>query len=227
MSNICETVLQEHVYGCYFLEYTWVIYVLAFLTKTCSSGMQLTMNSDGNTLCTSQMFTFLSLPVGSETSSCLVTINLMTLNFDMYFASQSDFSSKFLIIIKSPILYCGMSLYLSLFCLEHASFVLSAAYIYVCLSLSKWVMPSSEPRYLGFGCKKAARWGKYGSYPKYKKWGDSCECSCGNQLNAAVAYGSSLPHLRVPSMENFWMQSLMNLCDDSNFLLASGCQGDM
>ena len=31
---------------------------LPFLVKTCSSGMQLTMNSNGNTLCTSQMCTF-------------------------------------------------------------------------------------------------------------------------------------------------------------------------
>ena len=46
---------------------------------------------------------------------------------------------------------------LVLFCLEHASFVLSAANIYSCLYSSKWVMPSTEPKYLCFGCKKTAR----------------------------------------------------------------------
>ena len=124
----------------------WVIYVLAFPGKACLSGMLLTMNSDGKILCTSQMFAFLLLPVGSETSSCLVSISLMILKFSMYFASLFAFLSKFLIINKSPILYCGM---LSLFCLEHASFVLCAANMYVlvypnrpclCLSLSINVM---------------------------------------------------------------------------------------
>ena len=100
---------------------------LPFLAKTCASGMQLTMNSDGKILCTSQMFTFFNLPVGSEASSCLVPINLMILKLGMYFASQIDYLSKFLIIIKSPILYYGMSLYLSVFCLECASFILRAA----------------------------------------------------------------------------------------------------
>ena len=32
-SNICEIVLQEHVYGHYFLEYTWVITILVFPGK--------------------------------------------------------------------------------------------------------------------------------------------------------------------------------------------------
>ena len=45
-------------------------------------------------------------------------------------------------------------------------------------------------------------------------------CSLGNQLNAAVAYGSSSSHSSVPSVENLRMQSLMNLCDDSSFPLA-------
>ena len=67
---------------------------LPFLAKTCSSGMQLTMNSDGNTLCTSQMFTSLSLPVRSETSSCFVPINLMILKFGMYFAFPIQFFIK-------------------------------------------------------------------------------------------------------------------------------------
>ena len=142
---------------------------LSFLAKTCSSGIQLTMNSDDNTLCTSQMFSFQSLPVWSETSSCLASIILMTPKFDMYFASQFNSLSKFVIIIKSPVLYCGASLYLSLFCLEHVSFVLCAANMYACLSLSKWVMPTSEPKYLSFGCKNAVRQGRYGSCPKYKK----------------------------------------------------------
>ena len=129
---------------------------LPFLVKTCSSEMQLTVNSDGNTLCTSQMSTFLSLPVGSENSHCLVPINLMILKYCMYFASKFDFLLKFLIIIKSFILYCGVSSYLSLFCLELASFVLSAANIHVCLSL------------LSFGCRKASRWGRYGLHLKKK-----------------------------------------------------------
>ena len=68
---------------------------LPFLAKTCSSGMLLTMNSDSKILCTSQIFPFLSLPVRSETSSCLVPINLMTLKLGMYFASLFDFVSKF------------------------------------------------------------------------------------------------------------------------------------
>ena len=44
---------------------------------------------------------------------------------------------------------------LSIFCLECASFVLRAANMYVCLSLSRWVLTSSEPKYLNFDCKKA------------------------------------------------------------------------
>ena len=64
-------------------------------------------------------------------------------------------------------------------------------------------MPSSEPKYLGFGCKKSARCGRYGSCLKNKKWGDSLECSLGNQLNAAGVYGSSSSHSSIPSMENF------------------------
>ena len=94
---------------------------LPFLVKTCSSGMQPTMNSDGKTLCISQMFTFLSFPVKSEMTSCLVPITLMNLKFDLYLASHFDFLSKFLIVIKSLILYCGMSFYLSVLCLECAS----------------------------------------------------------------------------------------------------------
>ena len=66
------------------------MYVFASLAKTCSSEMQLTVNSDGNTLCTSHMFTFLSLPVWSETSSCFVPINHMILKFGMNFASLFD-----------------------------------------------------------------------------------------------------------------------------------------
>ena len=80
-----------------------------------------------------------------------------------------------------------MSLYFSIFCLECASFVLRAADIYACLNLSRWVMPSFEPRYLNFGCKTAARWSRYGLCPKYIKCGDSWECSFGNQLNVAAA----------------------------------------
>ena len=49
----------------------------------------------------------------------------------------------------------------------------------------------SEPRYLSLGSRNAAKWGKYGSHPKYSKCGDSCECSLENQLNAVVAYGSN------------------------------------
>ena len=84
---------------------------LPFPEKTFTSGMELTINSDGKILCTSQMFTFHSLPVRSETSSCLVPINLMILKFGMYFASQFDIFSKFLITIKPLLLYCGMPLY--------------------------------------------------------------------------------------------------------------------
>ena len=93
---------------------------------------------------------FLSLPVWSETSSCLVPINLMILKFGMYFTSQLIFFIEIISSMKSPILYCSMLLYLSLFCLEHASFVLRAADMYVYLNLSSWVMPLSEPKYLSF-----------------------------------------------------------------------------
>ena len=72
---------------------------------------------------------------------------------------------------KILILYYGTSSYLSLFCLECAYFMLSAANMYVCLSLSKQVMPSSEPRYLNFGCKKVAKCSNYGSRPKIKNEG--------------------------------------------------------
>ena len=47
-----------------------------------------------------------------------------------------------------------MSLYLSIFCLECACFVLRAANMYVFLNLSRWVMPLSEPRYLHFAVRK-------------------------------------------------------------------------
>ena len=60
---------------------------LPFLQKTCSSGIELTIKSDCKMLCTSQTFTFQSLPVGSETSSCLGPISLIILRFGMYFAS--------------------------------------------------------------------------------------------------------------------------------------------
>ena len=64
---------------------------LPFLAKTCLYGMQLIMNSDGKTSCTSQMFTFLSLAAQLETSSCLVPTNLMILKIGMYFAYPFDF----------------------------------------------------------------------------------------------------------------------------------------
>ena len=103
------------------------------------------------------MFTFLSLPFGSGTSGCPIPINLTFVKLSMCIASQFYSLLKVLIIIKSPILYSGVSSYLSIFCLEHASFVLRAGNIYACLNLSRQVMPSSEPRYLYFGCKKALR----------------------------------------------------------------------
>ena len=96
-----------------------------------------------------------------------------------------------------------MSLYLCLFCLEHASFVLRATNMYICLSLSKQVVPSSEPKYQRFGCTIAERWGRYGLHLKYKMWEDSWDWLLGNQLNAAIAYGRSSFHYRVPSIEKF------------------------
>ena len=80
-----------------------------------------------------------------------------------------------------------MSSYLSIFHIEHASFVLRVVNIYACLSLSRQVMPSFEARYLHFGCKMLLGGAHMGSHPKYKKCSDSWECSFGNQLNAAVA----------------------------------------
>ena len=64
-----------------------------------------------------------------------------------------------------------------------------------------------------------------GLIQRIKNGGDTCECSLGNQLNAAAVYGSSSSYLRVPSMENFQIQSLMNLCDDPNFMFAWGSRG--
>ena len=58
--------------------------------------------------------TFLSLPVRSETSSCLGPIKLIILKLGIYFASQFNYLLKFLIMTKPPILYCGMSSYFSL-----------------------------------------------------------------------------------------------------------------
>ena len=102
---------------------------LPFLSKTCSSGIELTIKSDGKSLCTSQIFTFQSLPVGLETSSCVGPISLIILKFGMYFASQFDFLSEFLIMTKSSILYCGTSSYFSLSYLEWASLVFRDASI--------------------------------------------------------------------------------------------------
>ena len=88
-SNVCEIVLQESVYDHYFLEYTWVTYVLAF------PGKNLFICQAAHCEFLWQYFVhitdvyFLSLPVGSETFSCLVPINHMTLKFGMYFASCS------------------------------------------------------------------------------------------------------------------------------------------
>ena len=70
-------------------------------------------------------------------------------------------------------------------------------------------MPSSEPKYLNLGWKKAAGCGKYGSYPKYRKLDDSWECSFGNQLNVAVADGSSWSHSKIPLMENYVYNPLL------------------
>ena len=62
------------------------------------------MWSDGTILCASQTFTFLILPMGFETSSCLEPIKHTTLKLGTNFASQVDFLLKFLIMTKSPIL---------------------------------------------------------------------------------------------------------------------------
>ena len=99
------------------------------LPKTCSFGIELIIKSDGKILCTSLILTFLSLPVGLETSSYLGPISLIILKFGVYLASQFDFLPKFSIMTKSPILYCGMLSYLSLFCLEQDSLVFRAANI--------------------------------------------------------------------------------------------------
>ena len=88
-------------------------------------------------------------------------------------------------------------------------------------------MPFLEPKYLNLGCKKAARCAKYGSCPKYRKWGDSWECSFQNQLNAAVAYGSSWSHSKIPMMENLCIQSFMNQYEDSNFPFDCGWWGNV
>ena len=89
---------------------------LPFPPKTCSSGIELAIKSDGKILCTYQIFSFLSLLVRSETSSCLEPINFKIMKLGIYLVTQFYFLSKFLIMTKSPILYCGMSSYFSLFC---------------------------------------------------------------------------------------------------------------
>ena len=89
--------------------------------------------------------------------------------------------------------------------------------MYACHNLLSWVMPSFEPKYLNLGCRKVARCHKYGSHLKYRKFGYSWDCSLGNQLDAAVAYGSSWSHSKTLSMENLHIQSFMNQCEDSNF----------
>ena len=130
---------------------------LPFLANTCSSEIQLTMKSAGKILWTSDMFTFLSPPVGSETSNCFVPISFTILKFGAYFASYVDFFVKVFIITKSAILKLGTSLCFSHFSLEHASFVLRAVSMYVWGNFLRQVMPSCEPKYLNLGCKKAAR----------------------------------------------------------------------
>ena len=111
---------------------------LPFLPKTCSSGIALTIKSDSKILCMSQIFTFQGLQVRLETFSCLGLIDLIILKFGMYSASQFDFFLKFLIMTKSPILYCGTSLCFSLFCLERASLVVRLrAYMPVSIYLGR------------------------------------------------------------------------------------------
>ena len=167
-SYIWETFMQESTMTNTSFSISGSFMYLPFLAKICLSERQCTMNSAGKILWTSEMFTFCSLPVRSETSNYLVPISLTNQRLGTYLASHSIFF-KFLIIIKYPILNCNTSSCLSCFCLEHASLVLSAASMYVCLSLSRWVMPSSEPKYLNFGCKKTTRWGMYASFPKYNE----------------------------------------------------------
>ena len=104
---------------------------LPFLANTFSSAIQLIMKSAGKILCMSDTFTFLSLPVGSETSNCLVPLSLSILKFGTYLASHFDLLSKFLIITRSLILNLGTSSCLSCFFLECASLVLRAASMYV------------------------------------------------------------------------------------------------
>ena len=103
-----------------------VIY-LSFLPKTCSSGIEL-IKSHSKILCTSQIFTFLSLPGRSETSSYLGPINLIS-EICYVLCIPTEFLSKFLIMTKCPFLYCGTSSHFSLFCLDWASLVFRAASI--------------------------------------------------------------------------------------------------
>ena len=65
--------------------------------------------------------------------------------------------------------------------------------LYLCLSLGIYIL----------AVKRLQGEVSMGIIHSIKNGGDSQECSLGNQLNAAVAYGSSSSHLRVPSMENF------------------------
>ena len=68
---------------------------LPFLQKTCSSGMQLTMKSDGKFYAHHACLPFSVVPVESETSSCLVPITLIILKLDMYLLSQFYFYQNF------------------------------------------------------------------------------------------------------------------------------------
>ena len=62
------------------------------------------MWSAGIVLCTSQMFTFLVLPMGVDVSNCIEPIKHTTLKLGVYFAFHVDFLSKILIMTKSAVL---------------------------------------------------------------------------------------------------------------------------
>ena len=66
---------------------------------------------------------------------CLMSISFIIPKLATYIASQFELLSKFLLMLKFPILNLGTSLCLSHFCLECGCLVFSTTGMYVCHNL--------------------------------------------------------------------------------------------
>ena len=82
--------------------------------------------------------TFLSLPVGLETLSSLELINHTILKLGMYFASQLDFLSKYLIMTVIIFLFTLLLLYLKLPAYTLALVYLGVSYLHLNLDILIW-----------------------------------------------------------------------------------------